>query len=189
MPADAESMITVLDAAFGPSAHYQMMYPSGEVPLEDKCARVSHMREALGTNPYLRVFKAVDAGGKGGEELREVGQRERTEEEKERNASSGSFNGNADRLKKGIEDSTEGNGEIVGWAQWKVYKTHREKEEWAKPFEGIEETDDSRDKMGNMNVEYTNWFFGTMDENRKRLFGGMPYCSEFFAANNLQIWT
>ena len=169
MPADAPAMVEVMDSAFVPTFHYQRMYPSGIVPEEDKRKRIELMQEAIESNEHMKLFKAVSGDYDNADFSDDEGAAAAMSEiDKEKRNES--VNGND----KDIMNTKSELGRIVGWAQWKMYYKERPVEEWNKVIEKRKD-----ENIKGMNVEHANWFFGTMEENRKRLFGGMPFASEY----------
>ena len=170
-PADAPTMVDVMDSAFEPTSHYQRMYPFGTVPEQDKRQRIEMMQKNMMSDKHIKLFKAV------------MMDYDDDNADNERGATISSKisenEGNGSELaKKGETEDPSNNAEsnrIVGWAQWKMYYAERQQEEWNKDPKKNEDED-----IEGMDVGYVNWFFGTMEENRQRLFGGRPYCSKYY---------
>ena len=169
-PADAPTMVEVMDSAFEPTYHYQRMYPSNFVPEQDKRQRIEMMQKSIMSDEHVRLFKAVmtdydDAN---------------TDNEGRATISSKIVEGGRNGNELGRTNKTENPknepepDKIVGWTQWKTYYAERQVEEWKHKSKKKEDED-----IEGMDVSYANWFFGTMEENRQRLFGGMPYCSKY----------
>lgn len=168
-PADALTMVDIMDSAFEPTYHYQRMYPSNFVPEEDKCQRIEMMQKNIVSNKHARLFKAV---------IKEYDDDNSVDNDDEAMISNKVIEGERNRNELGTNNMTETSenepepDKTVGWAQWKIYYVERQEEEWRDNSKNEDED------IEGMDVGYVNWFFGTMEENRQRLFGGMPYCSK-----------
>lgn len=169
-PADAPTMVDIMDSAFEPTYHYQRMYPSNLVPEEDRCQRIEMMRKNIVSNKHARLFKAV---------IMDYDDNNSADNDDETTTSNKVIEGERNRNELGISNGAETPGnepepdKFVGWAQWKIYYMERQEEEWKDNSKNEDED------IEGMDVGYVNWFFGTMEENRQRLFGGMPYCSTY----------
>ena len=165
-PEDAPAMIEVMDNAFSPTYHYQQMYPSGVAPKADKKKRIELMRQAMATDAHVRFFKAVLTD----RDNVEISKGEEAAPVKGINMNENENDSNLERKNENIMSKPD---RIVGWAQWKMYYDGQSEEDLNK--ESGKKIDAS---IEGMNMEHANYFWSTMDDNRKRLFGRMPYCSK-----------
>lgn len=170
VPADAPAMVDVMDSAFAPTFHYQQMYPYGDVPEEDRSKRIELMQKTIESDEHAKLFKAVLIDDEGGDAFVN-GVEVAVECEVNGKRSNGVES--EKRKYKDAKDITLLPEKIVGWAKWRMYYEER-------PVENSTEKKMEKDIEG-MNVEYANWFWGTMDGNRRKLFGGMPLASEYIS--------